>query len=53
MTGYDRCRCRPGCLAPVTPADDVLLTDDGPALTEHLLEPFPGEQLALDMVGVA
>lgn len=49
MTGYDRCRCRAGCLAPITADDDVVLAADGYALTEHALPAFPQEPLPLDV----
>jgi hypothetical protein len=49
VTAYDRCRCRPGCLSRLTQDDVVLLTDEGYALTEHVLDAYPVEQLALDV----
>lgn len=48
MTARDRCRCRPGCLAWLTVDDQVVLLDEGYALTEHL-DPYPGEQLELEV----
>ena len=47
MTGYDLCRCRPGCLARVTPDDDYRLTDVGFVLVEHLdpVDAYPQETL--------
>lgn len=52
MNAYDRCKCRPGCLATLTPDDAVLLLDAGYALKEHLTEAKPDGQLVLD-VGAA
>lgn len=49
MTAYDRCRCRPGCLAALTVGDEVVLLDEGYALTEHVVDAYPAEQLALDV----
>jgi hypothetical protein len=47
---FDRCRCRPGCLARLTPDDTVVLLDEGYALTEHAMDAtYPVEQLALDV----
>jgi hypothetical protein len=48
--GYDRCRCRPGCLAPVMHGDDVVLLHEGYAVVEHALDAYPAEQLTLDDV---
>lgn len=49
MSGYDLCKCRPGCLAHIERGDDVVLADEGYALTEHVFEAYPGEQLAIDI----
>lgn len=39
-----RCHCRPGCLAPLRPSDQVEPTANGPALVAHLvpqMTPYP------------
>jgi hypothetical protein len=51
--GYDRCRCRPGCLAPVVVGDSVVLTEEGYALREHAMDAERTQQLVLDVEPVA
>lgn len=36
MTAFERCRCRPACLSTLTVDDSIVLTDNGPALAEHV-----------------
>lgn len=36
MSAFDHCRCRPSCLAEVTPDDDVRLTEVGFVLVDHV-----------------
>lgn len=42
-----RCRCRPGCLAPLKPTDLTVQTPNGPALPPHveLVPAYPVEGL--------
>lgn len=36
VTAFERCRCRPACLSTLTVDDSIVLTDNGPALAEHV-----------------
>lgn len=46
------CKCRPGCLATIRPDDDVVQTDDGLGLADHVLGAWPQEPL-FDIAEVA
>lgn len=39
------CMCRPGCLAAIGVTDDLVDTDDGVALADHVYGAWPQEPL--------